>query len=327
MIPKISIIIPVYNAVKYLRRCLDSILSQNFQDFEVILVDDCSLDDSVAIIKQYCQKDIRINLIMHSINIGPMKAREHGWKLAKGDYIMFVDSDDFLLPNALEKLYAEIFTNEDVDIVSGCIICKSFSGFTINKVANSLPYGENSFGVYKALLEQKFMHSLCGKIYKRLLFTGALNSYINFRNGEDAMLFYQLISISHKIKILDEDVYVYFMSEDSSSRRRMSNQQIINILKSWDCIQVYIEKYPDLLSLFYLRRLNSILQLLKNNYDKKFILDNISFKQQLKIGTFFKYYSGRVLLYNLLIYYSKFFRINFVKVKKTMGRYFRLISY
>ncbi len=115
---KISIIIPVYNVEKYLQKCLDSILKQTFQNFEIICVDDSSTDNSLKILKEYKQKDDRF-VILQQNHLGAGAARNRGLKLAKGKYIQFLDSDDYFEPTLLEEMYirAEKF-NSDITICS-----------------------------------------------------------------------------------------------------------------------------------------------------------------------------------------------------------------
>lgn len=110
---KISIIIPVYNVEKYLRECLDSILAQTFQDFEIICVDDGSTDKSLEILQEYKRKDDRF-VILQQRHAGAGAARNHGLKLAEGKYIQFLDSDDYFEPTLLEELYtrAEKFDSD-----------------------------------------------------------------------------------------------------------------------------------------------------------------------------------------------------------------------
>lgn len=102
--PKISIVIPVYNVEKYLRKCFDSILNQTFQDFEIICVDDGSTDKSLEILQEYKRKDDRF-IILQQRHAGAGAARNHGIKLAEGKYIQFLDSDDYFEPNLLEEMY------------------------------------------------------------------------------------------------------------------------------------------------------------------------------------------------------------------------------
>ena len=100
---RISIIIPVYNAEEYLDRCLESVLEQSFTSFEVILVDDGSTDSSPLICDRYSATDPRFRTV-HKENGGVSSARNAGMDLAKGEYLMFLDSDDALLPDALERI-------------------------------------------------------------------------------------------------------------------------------------------------------------------------------------------------------------------------------
>ena len=99
---KVSVILPVYNTGKYLRQCLESIENQTLKNFEVFCVDDGSTDDSVEIISEYVKKDSRFHLLKQK-NAGGGAARNHGMEAAKGEYLAFLDSDDFFEPGLLEK--------------------------------------------------------------------------------------------------------------------------------------------------------------------------------------------------------------------------------
>jgi glycosyltransferase involved in cell wall biosynthesis len=115
--PKVSIIVPVYNVSKYLKKCLDSVINQTLKDIEIIVVNDCSpdpLDDEIC--KEYVKKDNRIKYIKHKKNLGPGGARNTGIKNAKGKYIQFVDSDDQLELNAIKTLYTKAEEN-NLDMV------------------------------------------------------------------------------------------------------------------------------------------------------------------------------------------------------------------
>lgn len=114
---EISILVPIYNVEKYLSRCIESVLSQNFIDYELILVDDGSPDRSGEICDRYAKKHSDKIKVIHKENGGLPSARLAGFQNAKGKYIMFLDSDDFLLPNSLLNLYNKI--NEGYDIVKG----------------------------------------------------------------------------------------------------------------------------------------------------------------------------------------------------------------
>ena len=106
----VSIIVPVYNVEKYLNKCVDSILGQTFEDFELILVNDGSVDRSPSICRDYADKDGRVRYISQE-NMGPGRARNVGIEAAGGAYILFVDSDDYIAENMLEILYGNITTS------------------------------------------------------------------------------------------------------------------------------------------------------------------------------------------------------------------------
>ncbi|MBR0101963.1 MAG: glycosyltransferase family 2 protein, partial [Selenomonadaceae bacterium] len=116
--PAVSVIIPMYNVESYVGECLESVLKQTFQDFEVIVVDDCSTDDSVKIVEEYAPKfDGRLRLFSMEKNTGtPGKPRNKGIELAHGEYIQFLDADDFMILHALEALYTAA-KKYDADVV------------------------------------------------------------------------------------------------------------------------------------------------------------------------------------------------------------------
>ena len=135
----VSVVIPVYNAEKFLRYCLDSIIQQSLRDIEIILVDDCSVDSSVDICMEYLHKDDRIVFQKNIVNKGPQYSRYMGCRLAKGKYISFVDADDWIDEDFLAQAVDNI---GDADIVmSGCV--KEYRG------SSEIKYQSISEGVYK----------------------------------------------------------------------------------------------------------------------------------------------------------------------------------
>ena len=114
MQPLISIIIPVYNSEKFILKTLQSIIDQNYPNWEAICIDDCSSDESVILIEKLMKKDERIKLIKNELNYGPAKSRNIGLHYSKGEYITFLDSDDFWNKNKL-KLQYEFMIKKDID--------------------------------------------------------------------------------------------------------------------------------------------------------------------------------------------------------------------
>lgn len=118
-LPKISVIVPVYNVEEFVAQCLDSIINQTYKNLEIICIDDCGSDKSVDIIKNYIQKDKRIKLLRHKSNYGLAVSRNTGLDYSVGDYVFFLDSDDYLCTSdVIEKCYNKI-TTDNSDIVTG----------------------------------------------------------------------------------------------------------------------------------------------------------------------------------------------------------------
>lgn len=124
--PKVSVIIPVYNAEKYLKQCLDSVTNQTLKEIEIICVDDGSTDNSYHILKKYKSKDDRIKIIKKDNNEGLLLARKTGVKYAAGEYIMFVDADDYLELEACNLVLKEI-EKEAVDILQFTIGVENYT--------------------------------------------------------------------------------------------------------------------------------------------------------------------------------------------------------
>lgn len=166
--PQISIIVPVYNVEKYLDDCVLSILTQSFKDFELILVDDGSSDDSPLICDDYAKRDSRV-VALHKSNGGLSDARNYGLDCAHGHYIAFIDGDDIMAKDALEDIYKTIVEN-DADIVLGKIIRFKADG-------TKRPYTRlEDYGVYSGIDMLKMILkgynvniSVCGGLYKREL--------------------------------------------------------------------------------------------------------------------------------------------------------------
>lgn len=115
---KVSVIVPIYNAYNYLRPALDSILDQTLSELEVICIDDGSIDSSLEILKEYQERDERVRIVTET-NAGPAHARNNGIRRARGEYIAFVDADDFLEPTFLEELYG-VAKKSELDVAISC---------------------------------------------------------------------------------------------------------------------------------------------------------------------------------------------------------------
>lgn len=213
--PLVSIIVPVYKVEKYLQRCLDSILNQTTIDFECILVDDASPDNCPFICDEYTKKDNRFKVIHKSKNEGLPEARKTGLDAAIGEFIMFVDSDDWIEKNALELLLRKQ-CETDADIVIGALECV----FRYRKKKLVLSNIKENSNLLNCFFEQSILNSLCGRLYRKKMFDNYLVPSFSF--GEDAMVNLQIFACAEykSIAAITNVVYFYNLSSDGMSRPR-----------------------------------------------------------------------------------------------------------
>ena len=207
----ISIIVPVYNTEKYLRRCIDSVLAQTYQDFELLLIDDGSKDSSGAICDEYAAKDARVK-VFHKENGGVSSARNVGLDNARGEWITFVDSDDYIEENFLKSFEG----NLDADLVVGnMVICED------GKLPSDIKVGILP-GIYthiqsalKGNLNSSAFHAPWGKMFRKESIAD-LRFNIKMRIGEDNHFNLLFLSQCKDLRLLsnsignDKTQYVYF---------------------------------------------------------------------------------------------------------------------
>lgn len=248
--PKVSICVPVYNVERYISRCLNSLINQSLEDIEIIVVNDCTPDKSMDIVRDYCSRDKRIKVLQHETNKGLMTTRKTGYLNAVGDYVTFCDSDDSLPCSAIEMMYEAALASE-ADIISGVIQYVRTDG---EKVlwSSSLNYGTDSLGIYKSLLNRECGHNVCSKLFKRdLLQHYSYNTYDHFTNGEDGCLFYQVVANCNRMYQIANVTYNYYQNTDSSSHIRYSHNSIYSIgLLNKTRVEV-CSKYPQIYTLLY----------------------------------------------------------------------------
>lgn len=196
--PKISIIVPVYKVEHYLRRCLDSIVAQTFTDWECILVDDGSPDNSGVICDEYAEKDSRFRVV-HQENGGASSARNHGLKLAQGEYICFVDADDIVSPTYLEdfradgadlyisgfKRFGELENEERL-----CTIIETYNKSSI------------SFFAERVLNKTCFLAPWCKLFKKSIIQEHNIQFPIGVKSAEDIHFCLQFLGVAQTIMLL-----------------------------------------------------------------------------------------------------------------------------
>ncbi|MBE6349542.1 MAG: glycosyltransferase [Spirochaetaceae bacterium] len=210
IIPKISIIVPVYKVEKYLSKCIDSILAQTFKDFELILINDGSPDNSPKICNDYAQKDSRIKVI-HQKNAGVSAARNAGLDIAKGEYIGFVDSDDWIEPSTYEIAYNTAIERE-ADIVQWDFIFDYTSGKKIEKkfgVEGYFNIAEDSSYFYGGM-----WHKL---ISKKLIDFESIRFPVGLKYAEDRCFGIDCFLLAKKTYHISKVLYHYCVNEESAS--------------------------------------------------------------------------------------------------------------
>lgn len=214
----ISVIVPVYNAEKYLRECLDSIVNQTYKNIEIILVDDGSTDASGAICDEYADKDIRIKVI-HSANKGVTAARINAFETSSGDYITFVDADDFLDCNMFKKMLDTVMEdNNDI------IVCQyiNYDSKTKKQEKSML---RPPIGIYYKegivrLLKKNFLYNektgmaemppfLCAKLIKREFVQETLNVEVGLSYNEDQVGIFALLLRINSMSVIQDYFYYY----------------------------------------------------------------------------------------------------------------------
>ena len=218
-LPVISIIIPIYNAEIYLSRCIESIQKQSLQDFELILVDDGSSDDSGKICDYYALKDPRIRVI-HKNNQGVSAARNDGLLYARGKYVMFADSDDYVDIDWCNSLYESICAYPDAMVLSNYCEVDS-EGYIMERVAEGLFDKEINLGLnYYRLFLMGISGSPCNKIYDLNLIR---NNNIYFNNnlyiGEDVDFNVQYIKQCSFFVYIHKNLYYYYTNANSATKK------------------------------------------------------------------------------------------------------------
>lgn len=283
MLPKISIIIPIYQAEKYISNCIDSIINQTYSNFEIIAINDGSTDTSLNILKRYALKDSRIKIISQE-NKGLVASRRVGLNAAKNDYVFFVDADDTIPLNALEILTNNYNDNDDI-IVGDMNIC-SENGDTIRIHVNETSTEDGKLGIMFALLTKKLSSSLCGKLIRRELLL-SVSTNLKYTIGEDAVTNMLMIDkFDYNLRIVNQITYNYYQHEGSmlnSSGHQVALKRLEYIEKIYDICSNYTfdKRIDNALSYFMLEEFYSFIRDGGKLSDNKNIT-NIIYKKSIK---------------------------------------------
>ena len=329
--PKISIIVPVYNVERYLRPCLDSILSQTFTDFEAILVDDGSTDQSGTICDEYAAKDSRF-VVVHKQNEGVAKARISGFEHSKGELITFIYSDDYVSPDYLEKLSLPIITDgADMVSCSFIIVENGKERFPASYITGmfkdeQIPYFIRNHYFYSSKTRTYGMTCyLCTKMVNRSFVSNGLQQGMGMWLAEDQIAMFSMLYRIRKLSIIEDKLYYYVHHEGQATKKYD--------LSLWDSIIMMLERYEEIDTMEIARKgirmrgwlhiKNTVYKMTQNNMHYKTFCKHISYARNqpymikffkplfvdFGIADNFKYlllrFKQYYLYYSLLIIYQK----------------------
>lgn len=253
---KVSVIVPVYNVEKYIEKCILSILSQSYKNYELILINDGSTDSSLDIILKY-ENNPSVRII-NKENTGQADTRYQGLLMSQGEYIYYVDSDDFIEPYTLEKLVEQI-EKHNADVVFGRYrlvdeygkILREQKPYKVKKLEGT------DIILSDAICVSNFKSSLCVKLIKKqLLIDSNIEDVLNLRINEDVLLSIILASHCNKVVFINDIIYNVLQRENSLSRNLKpelitSNEKIFSIIRKklinkgfWDsCFREFYNGY------------------------------------------------------------------------------------
>ena len=316
--PKVSVIIPVYRAEKFIHECIESVLNQTHTDLELILVDDGSPDNSGVICDEYALKDNRIK-VYHQTNGGVCVARNKGLDMATGDYILFLDSDDYMPKDALETLYNDA-TQNDADIAIGRIFCNTESA----EFDNNLQVWTGTEALIKASEDHPALYGCWSKLFKRELVED-----VRFVEGrkvhEDGyFLFLTLIKLP-TITVRNKCTYIYRYNPDSASHEAFSEKYFDVLYFFNEKKKIVDEQFPELSEKFNNKLVKAhitMLHLFCKTKEKKY---NKDVKNSIKmVRKYSKYFvpavPGEKKFFLIVKYggYPLFRRLYWIKYRKVM---------
>ncbi len=234
--PIISVIIPTYNIAPYLPRCLDSVLNQTYPNIEIVAVDDGSTDDTAKVLQSYAEQHATLRVIQQE-NSGVSAARNAGLEAATGEYLFFLDGDDWLSPTALERLYSAA---ADADLVQGVLsytyddgteeILSDFADTTATDPCEQL------WLYFMDILQD----SACNKLFRRET-VGAARFDTAMAVGEDSHFVYTVLKKTHTVRLITDVTYHYYMRSDSCVHAALQD-------KHFAVLPLRDRQYPEICS-------------------------------------------------------------------------------
>ena len=243
--PLVSIIVPIYNTEEYLQDCIESLIHQSYNTLEIILINDCSPDRCAVICDEYAQKDSRIKVIHHKENGGLSIARNTGIDASTGEYLFFVDSDDWLALDTI-KILLEKMSAYNADCCAGACVTvqENADGSHSYQKRERLP---ERCVTSREAMERLLIHesSACNRLYCRQAFTKL--RFPEGRINEDEPVVLQLYAQMERIVFLDEDTYFYRKRPNSITTSAFSLRQFDCVINSRENLKFVKSSAPDLI--------------------------------------------------------------------------------
>ena len=287
---KVSVIVPVYNVEKYLKDCLNSVINQTLEDIEIICVNDGSTDNSLAILEDYAKKDSRIKIINQK-NKGLSGARNTGMKHVQGEYVLFLDSDDWLNENALSELYwSHLDDNLDMLFFQTVDYYEEDGRYELNQFGGMTAIDDSFEGKifnYKdvASIIFKIPHSAFNKLYSTSFLQRINASFPEGINYEDLAFFYDVFLKAERVSILKKELLFYRIRENSISTS--GGEKSFDIFKSLKLVNnslknttIIVNKYLQDYLMFIIVNLKFVFVRLKDEYKNdyfKSMLENYEY--------------------------------------------------
>lgn len=249
-LPLISIIVPVYNAEKYLIKCIQSLLCQTYKNLEILLIDDGSTDGSALICDNYAKSDSRIR-VYHTVNKGQAAARNLGIQNARGLYIGFVDSDDWVDLTMYEILYTQLIQTHADMIACNYYVMNQDGFFSIHSEVTGIKTLTNVEAMAEVYSNNLISYSPCNKLYAIQLFDDNL-----FKEGiifEDMDISYRLVSKCKKVTYIDQGLYFYCYNSSSTLRGDFSPRLLDVLQVSNGMYDFYKKYYPNIAVNVYMK--------------------------------------------------------------------------
>jgi len=237
----ISVIVPVYNVEQYLERCINSILKQTYSNLEIILVDDGATDSSGDMCDVFAKKDERVKVI-HKSNGGLSDARNEGMKIATGEYVAFIDSDDYVDTHYIEKLY-KMCVNNQADIAV-CGLCRTSEDNLVGSLSEDVVRYTNKQAMEQMLYQKKFNMTACAKLYKKFLLEDIL-----FPTGklyEDVNTTYKFVNKAENVVYTDDKLYFYYINPNSITQTDFNLRKMDYVVHMQEVLEFIEKEYPDL---------------------------------------------------------------------------------